>query len=90
MINSLTLAFRSRHTVTGTLCCTLCSDFRDGGQEGLALRQKMDENKYNLCKKHGIRILYHCTKAPFLPEIYLDKIYLTIGELIEEINRLKE
>ena len=60
------------------------------GEEGLALRQKMDSNKYNLCKEHGIRILYFSTKEPYLPNVYLDKIYLTIGELIEEINRLKE
>ena len=63
------------------------ADFRDGGQEGLALRQKMDENKYNLCKKHGIRILYHCTKAPFLLDDYFDKIYLTITELMDEIRK---
>lgn len=60
------------------------------GDEGLALRQKMDENKFILCKDHGIRILYFSTKEPYLPEVYLDKIYLTIAELIEEINKLKE
>lgn len=60
------------------------------GEEGLALRKKMDNNKYELCKEHGIRILYFSTREPYLPDVYLDKIYLTTGELIEEINRLKK
>ena len=65
------------------------ADFRQGGQEGLSLRRKMDENKYVLCKEHGIKILYHCTKAPFLPDTYFDKIYMTIEELFEEINSIQ-
>lgn len=60
------------------------------GEEGLALRKEMDINKYNLCKEHGIRILYFSTKESYLPNVYLDKIYLTLAELLEEINKLKK
>ena len=65
------------------------ADERNGGEEGLALRQEMDKNKYNLCKEHKIRILYFSYKKPYLPDIYYDKIFMTISELMEEIKKMK-
>ena len=65
------------------------ADERSDGEDGLRLRQKMDNNKYKLCKDHNIRILYYSAKEPYLPDVYFDKIYLTISELMEEINKLK-
>ena len=60
------------------------------GEEGLALRQKMDRNKYNLCKDHGIKILYFSAKESYLHTVYLGKLYLTIEDLIAEISKLKK
>lgn len=48
-----------------------------------------DELKYKLCKEHGIRILYFCYNKEWIPDKYIDKVYSTIKELIEEIRKTK-
>lgn len=49
-----------------------------------------DELKYNLCKEHGIRILYFCYCKEWVPENYIDHVYTTVKELLAELERIKE
>lgn len=48
-----------------------------------------DRIKYKLCKEHGIRVLYFCYNKEWIPDKYIDKVYSTIKELIEEIRKTK-
>ena len=46
-----------------------------------------DRAKYELCKKHDICILYFCYNKEYIPEDYIDKVYSSVNELIEEIKK---
>lgn len=48
-----------------------------------------DELKYNLCKEHGIRILYFCYNKEWIPDNYIDHVYTTVKELLVELKRIK-
>ena len=49
-----------------------------------------DKIKYELCKKHDIKILYFCNEdSKYIPNDYLDKIYHTQTELMKEIKKYK-
>lgn len=45
-----------------------------------------DRLKYDLCKKHGIHILYFCYCKEWVPEDYIDKVYTTVSELMAAIK----
>ena len=50
-----------------------------------------DKVKYELCKEHGIKILYFCNEdTKYIPNDYLDKIYHTQAELMKEIKQNKK
>lgn len=51
----------------------------------LILTQERDKNKFDLCMKNGIELLYYCTKAEWIPQNYHGVIYTSIGSLIEAI-----
>lgn len=63
--------------------------FRDttlyGANNAFEKQKRKDILKYNLCKEHGIRILYFTDKKYKLPTAYLDKIYTSYEELLETI-----
>lgn len=48
-----------------------------------------DRVKYNLCNEHGIRILYFCYNKEWVPDNYIDHVYTTVKELLEELERIK-
>lgn len=48
-----------------------------------------DRVKYNLCKEHGIRILYFCYNKEWVPDNYIDHVYTTVKELLAELERIK-
>jgi|UniRef100_UPI004024DA25 very-short-patch-repair endonuclease len=50
-----------------------------------------DKIKYELCKEHGLKILYFCNEdTKYIPNDYLDKIYHTQAELMKEIKNYKK
>lgn len=57
-------------------------------QEEILVRDKV---KYELCKKHGIKVLYFCNEdTKYIPKNYFDEIYYTQGELMQEIKKYKK
>lgn len=57
------------------------------GTNGAFEKQKSkDLLKYNLCKEHGIRILYFTDKRYKLPSCYIDKVYTSYEDLLKEIQ----
>lgn len=55
--------------------------------DNMSLIRKRDITKYNLCKEHGVRILYFCFAGNHnsLTENYIDKVLHTKQELIDSI-----
>lgn len=54
-------------------------------EEEIMIRDKV---KYNLCKEHGLRILYFCNEdRKYFPQEYFDTIYHTQTELLNEIKK---
>ena len=53
-----------------------------GGEEGFVKRQLLDENKYQLCQQHNIKILYFSNKK------YEDNIITTQQQLLENIYNI--
>ena len=49
-----------------------------------------DELKYKLCNEHGIRLLFFCYYKKWVPENYIDHVYTTVKELLEELNNIKQ
>lgn len=50
--------------------------------------KELDTEKYEMCKKLGIKLLYFTNDKRDLPNEYIDKIYTNEDELISEIKRL--
>ena len=50
--------------------------------------RELDTEKYEMCKKLGIKLLYFTNDTRDLPNEYIDKIYTNEDELISEIKRL--
>ena len=45
-----------------------------------------DKLKYNLCKQHGIRIIYFCDDIDNVPLCYFDVIYTDLDQLISMVS----
>lgn len=59
-----------------------------GGEEGFKYTQERDKAKSELCKKHGIRILYYArNSSSHLPQEYLGPIFTSTKRLLEEIQK---
>ncbi len=59
-----------------------------GGEEGFKYTQERDKAKSELCKKHGIRILYYARNGgSHLPQDYLGPIFTSTKRLLEEIQK---
>ena len=54
--------------------------------ESLEIRQERDRIKSELCKKHGIHILYYARSGDYLPNKYLGPIYTTHEKLLKGIK----
>lgn len=61
-----------------------------GGENGLALTQKRDLNKYIQCKENGIRLFYFTPPSmkQFISN-YFEKVYTSLEELIRNIKSEK-
>lgn len=57
-----------------------------GGEQRFKLQQKRDLLKYNLCKEHGITILYY-TNVPKSKINFFAPVYTDINELLNEIKK---
>ena len=57
-----------------------------GGEEGYKNTIKWDSEKYYLCKKHGIKILYVSYEKD-LPLNYFDTIYRSNNDVLKEIKK---
>lgn len=57
-----------------------------GGEEKFRLQQERDLLKYNLCKEHGITILYY-TDLPQSRINFFAPVYTDINELLNEIKK---
>lgn len=58
-----------------------------GGESEFEKILERDERKYNICKENGIRILYYTNCKPdIIPDVYHDKIFTNISDLLDEIN----
>ena len=62
-----------------------------GGRKAYIENVKRDKNKYELCKKHGIKLFYlSLIKKDIIPDKYFDKIYTNVNTLIIDINKFIE
>jgi len=57
-----------------------------GGTEAFKVQQERDNVKSELCKKHGIKILYYAKTCKYLPKEYLGPIYTGLEELLNGIK----
>jgi hypothetical protein len=59
-----------------------------GGNKSYIENVKRDIKKFELCGKNNIKLFY-VSFIKKIPQIYLNKIYTDINDLIHEINILK-
>lgn len=57
------------------------------GNESLESRQERDRIKNELCKKHGIQIMYYARSGKYLPKEYIGPIFTSSKKLLEEVLR---
>jgi hypothetical protein len=55
--------------------------------ESLGSRQERDRIKNELCKKHGIHILYYARTGQYLPKEYVGPIFTSKKKILEEIHK---
>lgn len=55
------------------------------GEKGYMATLKRDKHKFDICKAHGINILYFANSQDYIPKKYHGRIYTSIRELINEI-----
>ena len=55
--------------------------------ESLGSRQERDRIKNELCKKHGIHILYYARTGQYLPKEYVGPIFTSKKKILEEIRK---
>ena len=58
-----------------------------GGGDALKVQQERDRTKNEICKKHGIQILYYARSGKHLPIEYLGPIFTSKEKLLEAIKK---
>ena len=56
-----------------------------GGEKGFKKRIQNDKQKFRLCKKHGITMLYFAPTTYKVPKKYIGPVFTKLDELLQEI-----
>lgn len=60
-----------------------------GGNSAFDKQLKRDQIKYELCKQHGITIWYYASTTYNVPDVYHDKVFTKLSDLLKELKNLE-